>query len=86
MFCKSNKTNPNPNSMAEKTKKKKVKESTFKLSKIIPIKKTIAYNVIHNNSAVSNKCKEVFVLIKILKRIKKKNKNNIFKLSTIILK
>lgn len=32
MFWNSNKTSPTPNSMAEKTRKKNVKESRFKLS------------------------------------------------------
>jgi hypothetical protein len=86
MFCSKRRTRPNANSIAEKTKKKKVKDITFRLSKINPIKRTIAYKVIHNNSAVKSRCREVLVFIKILKRIKKKNKNNIFKLSTIILK
>lgn len=58
----------------------------FILSNTNPTKRTIVYKVIHNSSAVSNKCKEVLVLIKILNSIKKKNKNNIFKLSTIILR
>lgn len=74
-----------PNSIAENTKKKKVKESIFKLSKINPTSRTIVYKVIQSNSAVRSKCREVFVLIKILKNIKKKKKNNIFKLSTIII-
>lgn len=47
--------------------------------------KTIEYNVIHNNSAVKSRCKDVFVFITILKKISIKKKNNIFKLSTIIL-
>jgi hypothetical protein len=41
MFWNNNKTKPKPNSIAEKTKKKKVKERTFRLSKINPIKRTI---------------------------------------------
>ncbi len=48
------------------------------------MKRTTAYKVIHNISAVKSKCKEVLVLIKILKSIKKKKRNNMFKLSTII--
>ncbi len=85
IFWKSNKTRPIPNSIAENTKKKKVKESIFKLSKINPTSRTIVYKVIQSNSAVKSKWREVFVLIKILKNIKKKKKNNIFKLSTIII-
>jgi hypothetical protein len=41
IFWNNNNTKPTPNSIAEKTKKKKVKESMFKLSKINPIKRTI---------------------------------------------
>ena len=74
IFWKSNKTRPIPNSIAENTKKKKVKESIFKLSKINPTSRTIVYKVIQSNSAVKSKWREVFVLIKILKNIKKKKK------------
>lgn len=84
IFWKSKRIKPIPNSIAEKTKKKNVSDRMFRLSYIKPTKSAIAYNEIHNNSAVNNKCKAVFVLIKILKIIKKKNKNNIFKLSTVI--
>ena len=54
------------NSIAEKIKKKNVKDNTFKLLKMIPISKTIVYKIIHNNSAISNKFKDEFVLISIL--------------------
>jgi hypothetical protein len=86
MFWNSNKINPIPNSIAEKTKKKKVRDKTFKLSKIIPIKKTIAYNVIQSSSAVNNKCKLVFVLTIILKSSKKKKQKNKFKSPITIIK
>lgn len=43
----------------------------------------IPYNEIQINSAVSNKCKEVLELIKILKVNKKKKKISKFKLSTV---
>lgn len=84
IFWNNKRTKPIPNSIAEKTKKKKVNERTFKLSKINPIKRTMVYKVIQRSSAVKSKWREVLVLIKILKKIKKKKKNNIFKLSTII--
>jgi hypothetical protein len=66
------KIKPKPNSIAEKTKKKKVNDNKFKLSKIKPTKSTIAYKVIHSISAVSNKCKAVFVFKIKLKNIKLK--------------
>jgi len=84
IFWNNNNTSPIPNSIAEKTKKKKVRESIFKLSKIKPINKTIAYKVIQSNSAVSNKWIAVFVLIIILNKIKKKKRNNMFKSPIII--
>lgn len=62
IFWKSKIIKPIPNSTADSTKKKKVKEIIFKLSYIIPVNKTIEYKVIHNNSAVSNKWSAVFVL------------------------
>jgi hypothetical protein len=74
-----------PNSMAEKTKKKKVKDKTFKLSKINPINKTIPYKVIQSNSAVKSKCRLVLVFIITLKSNIKKKKNKIL-ISPIIIK
>lgn len=84
MFWNSNKTRPIPNSIAEKTKKKKVRDRMLRLSYIKPIKRTRVYKVIHKSSAVSNKCKAVLVFITMLNIIRKKKKNNMFKLSTII--
>ena len=42
VFWNNNKTNPNPNSIADKTRKKKVSDKRFKLSKTRPIKERIA--------------------------------------------
>lgn len=56
----------------------------FKLSKVKPTIREIAYKDIQRISAVNNKWADVLVLIKRLKKIKKKNKKKIFKLSTII--
>lgn len=86
IFWNNKSIKPTPNSIAEKTKKKKVNDSILRLSLNKPIIKTIEYKVIHNNSAVNNKCKAVLVFIRILKIIKKKKRKSIFKLSTIILK
>jgi hypothetical protein len=55
-FCKSIITSPIPNSTADKTRKKKVKDKRFILSKTNPTEITIIYNVIQSNSAVNNKC------------------------------
>lgn len=48
----------------------------FKLSNIKPINKQVIYNVIHNNSAVSSKCRAVLTFRAILINIMK-NKINI---------
>jgi hypothetical protein len=72
-FCTNIITKPKPNSTADKIRKKNVSESRFKLSKTNPLIKVSTYKVIHKNSAVSKRCKEVFTLIVILaKSIKNK--------------
>lgn len=65
-------TSPKPNSTADRTKKKKVNDNRFKLSKINPDNKTSIYNVTHKSSAVNNKCKAEFTFITIVKNNKKK--------------
>lgn len=77
--CSNSKTKPTPNSIAEKMRKKNVRDSIFKLSYTSPTNKTIEYRVIQSNSAVNNKCNAVFVLINKLPRIKKKKINKVFK-------
>lgn len=77
--CKSKRTKPTPNSIAEKIKKKKVKESILRLSKINPIYNTITYNVIHKSSAVNNKCNAEFTPINIVEINMKKKRKKIFK-------
>lgn len=84
VFCINKSIKPIPNSTADKTKKKNVKDKIFKLSNSRPTIKDTPYKVIHKISAVNSKCTEVFVFTKRLKKIKKKNKIKIFKLSTII--
>lgn len=84
IFCTSIKIKPNPNSTADNIKKKKVKESKFKLSKISPITKEAAYKVIHSNSAVNSKWRAVLIFITIL-AIKKKKINNIIFKSPILI-
>ena len=64
-------TRPIPNSTADRTRKKKVKEIIFKLSYKSPIDKTIIYRVIHNNSAVNNKCNALETLFEILRNSRK---------------
>lgn len=63
IFWTSSNTNPIPNSTADKTKKKKVKDKRFKLSYDNPTAKVKKYKVIHNISAVSNKCKAELTFI-----------------------
>lgn len=79
MCCSNNRIKPTPSSNAENIKKKNVKPRMFKLSYIRPINNIIAYKVIHRSSAVNNKCKAVFVLIRRLPNMKKKKMNNKFK-------
>jgi hypothetical protein len=61
---------PTENSIAEKIKKKNVKDTRFKLSKIKPKNNTILYKDIHKSSAVNNIDKEELILI-----IKEKSSN-----------
>jgi hypothetical protein len=60
-----------PNSTADKTRKKNVKLSTFRLSYNKPMVKETIYSVIHNISAVNNKCSALVTLFAMLKNIKK---------------
>ena len=59
-------TKPKPNSTADKIRKKKVRDSKFKLSKTKPLIRVNIYKVIHKNSAVKSKCKDVLTFIVIL--------------------
>jgi hypothetical protein len=77
--CRSSKTRPTPNSIAEKMRKKNVRDRIFRLSYTSPTNKTMEYSVIQRSSAVNNKCNAVFVLINKLPRIKKKKINRVFK-------
>jgi len=76
MFWHRINTNPTPNSTAEKTRKKKLNESTLRLSKQYPKSIAIPYKVIHRISAIINKCKEVFEFKRILKNININKQNN----------
>ena len=78
--CKRIIIKPNPNSTADKIKKKNVKDRRLTLSYIKPTTKTSVYKVIHRNSAVRSKCTAVFTLITILENIKKNN--NIIKFTS----
>ena len=71
MFCSKIITKPIPNSTADKTKKKNVRERRLILSVRNPRDKTIRYNVIQSISAVNNKCNAFEILNDILKSIKK---------------
>ena len=72
MYCISIITRPKPNSTADKTRKKKVNDSRFRLSNISPDNKTIIYNVTHRSSAVNNRCSAVFTFTSIVRKRKKK--------------
>jgi hypothetical protein len=79
MFWINIRINPKPNSTADKIKKKNVRDNKFVLLNNKPVYNVIMYKVIHINSAVNNKCKEVFTFKTILINIKKKIKNKKFK-------
>ena len=75
IFCRRIITRPTPNSTADKIRKKKVSDNKFTLSYNKPTNKTKTYRVTQRNSAVSIKCRAVFILITILVKIKKKISN-----------
>ena len=70
---------PNPNSTAERMRKKKVNDSMFRLSNTNPRISTIIYKVIHSNSAVNKRCNAVFIFSAILANIIKNNSSTKFK-------
>lgn len=72
-------TSPIPNSTADKTKKKKVKDKKLTLSYSSPIDNESTYNVIHSISAVNSKCSAVFTFTIIVTSIKKKIRENRFR-------
>jgi len=72
-FCTKSRTNPTPNSTADKTRKKKVKDKKLALSYTIPKDNTSTYKVIHKISAVSSRCNAELTLIVILTIISIKN-------------
>ncbi len=82
-FCINRITRPTANSIADKTKKKKVNDKIFKLSYKRPTTKVIPYKTIQMSSAVKSKCSAVFVLMKTLNSSNKKKTNNKFNVSTI---
>jgi hypothetical protein len=69
-------TNPIPNSTAESTRKKKVKDKKLTLSYRKPRLKDRTYNVIHSISAVNNRWSAVFTLITIVANIMKNTIEN----------
>jgi hypothetical protein len=79
IFCINIIIKPIPNSTADNTRKKKVKDNKFMLSYIKPADKTIIYKVIHSNSAVKRRCNEFEGLITRLANKKKNRKKYKFK-------
>jgi len=79
MCCTSIIMRPNPNSTAERMRKKKVNDRIFRLSNTSPRIRTRIYNVIQSNSAVSKRCSAVFIFNAILANIIKNNNNTKFK-------
>ena len=74
MFCTKIITRPTPNSTADKTRKKNVKDKKFALSYKIPRDRTKTYKVIHKISAVNSKWRAELTLIDILAIINIKNR------------
>ena len=79
MCCTSIIISPNPNSTAERIRKKNVNDSIFKLSNTNPIIKTMIYKVIQSSSAVNKRCSAVFMFSATLANIIKNNNNTKFK-------
>lgn len=79
MFWTSIITKPRPNSTADRISRKNVSDSKFTLLKIKPINKVITYKVIHMNSAVNSRCREVFTFSTILRNIIKNSIKRRFK-------
>lgn len=71
-FCTTIIIKPIPNSAADKTKNKKVSETKLRLSYIRPETIVMAYRVIHKNSAVRSKCRDVLTFTTTLNNIIKK--------------
>lgn len=78
VFCIDKRSKPIPNSIAEKMRKKKVKEIKFMSSIAYPTKSVNAYNITHSISAVNNKCKKEMMLVERLKSNNQNNNNKIF--------
>ena len=72
IFCRRIRTNPIPNSIADRTKKKNVRESKLILSYKNPIERTIKYKVIHKISAVNNRCRALLTFRATLRKKRKK--------------
>lgn len=79
IFCIRIITRPKPNSTAESINKKNVKDSKLILLKIRPIIKVITYKVIHMNSAVRRRCRDVLTFKTTLKKIMKNRINKRFR-------
>lgn len=77
--CTSIIISPNPNSTADKMRKKNVKDSMLRLSNTNPRISTIMYKVIQSNSAVNKRCKAVLMFNAILANIMKNSINTKFK-------
>jgi len=63
-----------PNSTADNTRKKNVKDNKLMLSYKKPTAKVIMYSVIQSNSAVNKRCKAFETLVTMLKSNKKNKK------------
>ena len=77
--CNRSKTKPTPNSIAEKIRKKNVRDNKLRLSYINPINKVTTYKVIQRSSAVKRRCKAVLVVLKKVLKSKKKRRIKVFK-------
>lgn len=79
IFCISIIISPIPNSTADSIKKKKVRDNKLVLLNIKPSKRVVTYKVIHKNSAVKRRCRDVLTFTTILRKIKKKIINKKFR-------
>lgn len=77
--CNRSRIKPTPNSIAEKIKKKNVRDKRLRLSYNKPINNVTTYKVIQSNSAVKRRCKAVLVVLKNVLKSKKNRRMNVFK-------
>lgn len=78
VFWINKRSNPTPNSIAEKMRKKKVNEIIFTSLTTYPIRRARAYNVTHSISAVNKRWRKETTLTEMLKKSSKNSSRKVF--------